>query len=114
MTARSIPKRYSLKDLAAMHGVDALRITVPLQPIRSVLGLVSFTSSSDEAVPTECVVTERRYKVADGYKIELVSANPDFHGVETYYQSDLESLLNSDTSGRDYKMRVIFPVGGIH
>lgn len=40
----------------------------------------------------EFEVIEDRYKIKDGYKVELKAINPIF-GRETYYQCDFDSLI---------------------
>jgi hypothetical protein len=42
----------------------------------------------------EFEVIEDRYKIADGYKIELQSINPQF-GRETFYQRDFKDLIKA-------------------
>ena len=40
----------------------------------------------------ECEIVEERYKLDDGYKVELRAINP-VYGKETYYQCDFEKLV---------------------
>lgn len=101
----------SIEALAAEYGLKNLRFFIPMRPIHNLhaLGLpIGFTDSNDETVMMECVADERRYKVEDGYKIELravgskewVSNLDDgpYYGSETFYQMDLASLINRNPS----------------
>lgn len=42
----------------------------------------------------EFEIVEERYKVEDGYKVELRAINP-VYGKETFYQCDFESMIES-------------------
>lgn len=61
-----------------------------MRPTQSIFG-ISFTSSSDEPEWFECYVDEKRYKVADNYKITLRSI--DGRAYEHYYQDDFLHLM---------------------
>lgn len=92
-----------LEELAKEYGVANLRFFIPMQRIEG-LGLfglpIGIVSSDTPEVRTECVIDERRYKVDEGYKIELRAVNdqdPDnYYGSKTYYQRDFESLMGRD------------------
>lgn len=95
-----------LEELAAEYGVANLRFFIPMQRIEGLglLGLpIGIVSSNTPEVRTECVIDERRYKVEEGYKIELRAVNDqdpdDYYGSKTYYQSDFESLMDRDPEG---------------
>lgn len=97
----------SIEHLAAEYGLINLRFFIPMRPIHNLhaLGLpIGFEDSNDEEVMQECVADERRYKVEDGYKIELhainggaaeeLDQNETYYGSKTFYQMDLGSLIN--------------------
>lgn len=97
----------SIEHLAAEYGLINLRFFIPMRQVHSLhaLGLpLGITDSSDDEVMQECVADERRYKVEDGYKIELRAINGGnanelgldeaYYGSKTFYQMDLGSLIN--------------------
>lgn len=99
--------RINIELLAADYGLKNLRFFIPMRPVHSLhaLGLpIGFEDSNDEEVMQECVADERRYKVDDGYKIELRAINggaaeeldqdETYYGSKTFYQMDLASLIN--------------------
>jgi len=65
-----------------------------MHPLENCLGLIFFKSSTSREKWVECEVVEERYKVDDGYKIEL-RAIEDGYGKETYYQCDFLGLLDA-------------------
>ena len=65
-----------------------------MRPVHTVLGLVSYTSTTDKEKWVECVVDEERYKVDDGYKITLRALDENY-GIQHYYQCDFMSLMES-------------------
>jgi hypothetical protein len=94
--------QIDLQNLLDQHGEDLLFL-VPLRPIRTVLGLVSYTSSSDGELLAPARITQERYKIKDRYKVTL---KPIYSGLETrhFYISDLESLI------RDGQVQVFISV----
>lgn len=80
-----------LQTLLDQHGTDLL-FMVPLRPVRTVMGLIAYTSSSDSEVVLPAKVTERRYEVKRHYKVELESTFPGFE-TRTFYISDLAGLI---------------------
>jgi hypothetical protein len=84
-----------LKELIAKHGVESVLFFLPMSPIQTVFGLISYTSSSDPQIKMLCSINEDRYKVKDGYKITLQSIEqfPRIRGKEHFYISDLESII---------------------
>lgn len=93
--------RPDLEKIAAEYGVRNLRFFIPIRPSMSLAGFglpIGMTSSSDPEYIVECEVEEERYKVADGYKIQLRPVNrgdgePYYFADERFYQSDLENLM---------------------
>lgn len=75
-------------------GIENCLFIVNMRPVRTVLGLVSYTSSNDDYVKVPAKITEKRYKIKDGYKIELKSIYPTF-GSESFYLSDLEHIISN-------------------
>ena len=63
-----------------------------MHPLESFLG-ICFTSSNTREKWVECEIIENRYKLADGYKVELKSIE-DGYGAETFYQDDFKSLIS--------------------
>ena len=82
---------FSIRDLAS-SGVPNLRFIVPMSRLRGGFLGITYRLSSDPLYLTECTVDESRYKIEQGYKITLRSKDPLF-GSETFYQSDLESMI---------------------
>jgi hypothetical protein len=95
-------KRYDLEKIAEEYGINNLRFFIPMRRVQSLHGLglpIGIIDSSTPEVMQECIVDERRYKVADGYKIELHAVNSteeNYFGSKTYYQTDLESMLREE------------------
>ncbi len=74
-------------------GIENCLFIVKMRPIRTALGLISYTSSSDEPIEVPATIIEDRYKVADNYKVRLKCIYEGF-GYDDYYLSDLESLIS--------------------
>ena len=64
-----------------------------MHPMENFFG-ICFTSSITREKWVECEIVENRYKLADGYKVELKSIE-DGYGIETFYQEDFESMVES-------------------
>jgi len=101
-----------LEELAAEYGAKNLRFFIPMQRIQGLahIGLpIGIIDSSSEEVVVECVVDERRYKVEEGYKIELRAVNdqdPDqYFGSKTFYQMDFTHLMRR--APEDYRVYVL-------
>ena len=58
-------------------------------------GAIVYTSSDTREKWVECEIVEERYKIDDGYKIELRSIEPGF-GKETFYIEDFLSNIESN------------------
>ena len=78
--------------LVKKHGIDNILIMDSLRPLRTFLGLISYTSSNDDPVEVPCKIVEDRYKVADGYKVTIKPLYESF-GTENYYQTDFNTLV---------------------
>ena len=65
----------------------------PMQPLHRV-GPIAFTASSDGFVYVKCRIDERRYKVADNYKITLQPEDKTY-SYEHYYWMDFVSHMRS-------------------
>ncbi len=96
-----------IKELVAEYGAINLRFFIPMSPLMTfdLLPGWAFRNHSDDRVPVECVISEDRYTVADGYKIQLV-AKDRAYGSESYYQSDLAALLRERNGYRVYVLTV--------
>ena len=57
-------------------------------------GAIVYTSSNTREKWVECEIVEERYKLSDGYKIELRSIE-DGYGKESFYIEDFLSALQS-------------------
>ena len=72
---------------------------VLMHPLESVsipgYGTVAFKSSSTREKWVECVIVEENFRLADGYKIELKSIEPEY-GKETFYIEDFLSDLENN------------------
>jgi hypothetical protein len=84
----------TIKSIYELHGVESIVAFIPLQPLRTALGLITYTSSNDKHIPVPCVITESRYKVADDYKVEFMSTVEGF-GKQSFYQTDFNTLVRN-------------------
>lgn len=78
------------------NGIENCIFLIPMKPVRTVLGLISYTSSSDEDFVVPAEICEERYKVSENYKITLKSIYKGF-GKEHLYVMDLEQLIDQGT-----------------
>ena len=78
------------------NGIENCLFLVPMKPVRTVFGLISYTTSSDEDVVVPAEITEDRYNINDNFKITLKSMYNGF-GQEHFYVMDLEQLINQGT-----------------
>jgi len=85
-------KTMELKDKIKEVGVENCLFIFPFRPIRTVMGLIAYTSSNDEEADLPAVINEERYKIEDGYKITLQCTVPGF-GKKHLYQTDLKALI---------------------
>lgn len=85
-----------LSDLAKEYGAANLRFFIPMTRLEmaGIIPGIAFKSSNSPVSTQECVVDEGRYKVDENYKITLRAINPSY-GIDSYYQSDLETLLST-------------------
>lgn len=87
------------------HGIDNVRFRIPMRRLEFVgfIPGIAFESSDTPTDIVECIVTEKNYKLADNYKIELTPICGDDinkqYGNQKFYISDLEYLIR----GRDGK-----------
>lgn len=82
----------SLKEKILKAGIENCLFLVPMKPVRTVFGLISYTSSSDQELVVPAEISEKRYKLSDNYKITLRSMYKSY-GQEHYYLSDLNLLI---------------------
>jgi hypothetical protein len=89
---------YNLLKAVEQYGVNRIRALLPLRPVRSVFGMIAYTTSSDPEVYVLCEITEERYKLADNYKVGFRPL-PDYqpngreHARRDYYISDFNAML---------------------
>ena len=76
-------------------GIENCMFIAGFQPVCSILGLISYTSSSDEYIDLPATIVEDRYEIKDGYKITLKCMVPGF-GKKHFYQMDLISMINQN------------------
>lgn len=86
----------NLKEKIEKAGIENCMFLVPMRPVNTYFGFISFTSSSDPEFIVPAKINEDRYKVSDNYKITLKSIYEKF-GKEHFYISDLESMISSGT-----------------
>jgi len=82
----------TLSETIIEHGVDKVRFTIPCNPLRSMLGLITFSCMTDEPVMQECVIDESHYKVAGNHKITLRPVDPAYASQDFYFM-DLRSMM---------------------
>jgi hypothetical protein len=94
-----------LVKLVAEYGVKNLRFFIPMQKLQfgGLIPRIAFKVGGDPTFVTECYIDEELYKVEDNYKITLRAMDLIF-GRESYYISDLESLLKCEP---DYRVFVL-------
>jgi hypothetical protein len=85
----------SLIELIKEYGVENIYFLINMKPIRTVFGLISYTTSSDPDIPMLCRIDESRYKISDNYKITLRSVEQikGLVGSQHFYISDLQSMI---------------------
>ena len=82
-----------MSDIILEAGIENVMFIVPTRPLRSVLGMINYTSSNDEAVPVPMIIDkDHRYKVEDHYKVHLVPIYEGFAS-ESFYICDLKQLI---------------------
>ena len=85
-----------LRDKIINAGIEKCMFLVPMTPLHSVFGFISYKSSSDQEVLVPATISESRYKVSENYKITLQSIYGAY-GKENYYLSDLEIMIEKGT-----------------
>lgn len=86
--------RNLAKQILAL-GVNRVRFEIPLRPMSRIFGSFGIVSCDDPETPNICYIDESRYPISDNYKI-LLRAFDDRFGYDSYYISDLESLIRHD------------------
>ena len=78
----------------AEYGAKNLRVFMELPALQyaGIIPGIAFVTSDSPVSMQECVIDESFYQVADNYKITFRALDPMF-GKETYYISDLESII---------------------
>jgi len=76
-------------------GIENVRYFAQLEQIDFIIPQMGLAiTSPNKSTWVECKIDESRYKVAEGYKITLVSLDSRY-SYNHYYQSDFESLIKS-------------------
>lgn len=100
----------SLADTILHHGIDNVRFRIPMRRLEFVGFIPGFAleSSSTPTDIVECTVTEKNYKLAAGYKIELQPIRGDDprkqYGNQKFYLCDLASLIRGHNGKSEYSM----------
>jgi hypothetical protein len=80
-------------QLIDKYGIENVIFMVPMLPVRNILGIFAYTSSSDNHSLVPCMIEDNeQYNYKSGYKIRLVSIYTGF-GTKTMYTSDFSSLV---------------------
>lgn len=87
-------KKNWIKENIIDKGVENVRCFAQMERIEAILPWGMAMTSSNNKTWVECKIDEKRYKVADGYKLTLVSLDPNYT-YDHYYQEDFESLVKS-------------------
>ena len=82
-----------LLNIIKKEGVDKILFNVPMRPLHTELGFVSFITSSDDAITLPCKINTERYDPMEGYKI-TVECLVKGYGTEHFYLTDFVQLLN--------------------
>jgi hypothetical protein len=105
-------RNINIVSLVETYGVKNLRFYIPMRPLE-MMGFIpgiAFKFSNTPEEMTECEIDESWYKVADDYKITLVSVkNPQstkVFGKEHFYISDLESIIERDSRYRVLSLNI--------
>lgn len=82
-----------LLPLISKYGIVDLMFFADFRPIRTVAGIISYTSSNDEPLTLPAKIDPSRYDPMEGYKITLKPIYPGFGNGDHFYLSDLESMI---------------------
>ena len=88
-----------LRDMIRRDGVDKVFFSVPMRPTHTFMGLIGFTTSSDDYVEVPCCIDTSRYDPLEGefgYKITMKSMVKGF-SYEHFYLTDFIQLINNGT-----------------
>ncbi len=86
---------------------NTLEFTIPARRAQSFMGMC-FTSSGTAQEMGRFVICENRYKLSSRYKIGLAhKTEPMAFGVETFYISDLESLIKACAGPEDFAVHEV-------
>ena len=87
-----------------LEGVENIIFNIPMRQVHSFMGVIGFSTSSDEEVIVPCKINTEMYDPMEGYKIEIESMINGF-GRKSFYASDFASLIRKGTfSIRGYKI----------
>lgn len=75
-------------------GIENVRFFAQMGQIEMILPWGMACVSGNKETWVECKIDERRYKIADGYKLTLKALDERFT-YQHYYQSDFEGLIKS-------------------
>jgi hypothetical protein len=92
-----------LKSIVKKYGKENLTFIVQMSKVHKCL-FMTYTNHDDPKESVPCKIEESRYKLEDGYKVELVPTIDGYSRRETFYQSDLESII------RDGHVKVLIDV----
>ena len=99
----AIMSEKMLMDFIRLEGVENIIFNIPMRPVHSFMGIIGFTTSSDEEVVIPCKINTEQYDPFDGYKITMESMIKGF-GRESFYVSDFVNLIRKGNFAiRGYK-----------
>lgn len=84
---------FDINEFIGTHGATNVRVQIPLRPLHSVFGIVTFTESNDPEFPVICrPVFSDRYPEGSNYKINFEPELTGF-GNQSFYVSDFNRLV---------------------
>jgi hypothetical protein len=83
-----------LKKTLQGKNLEDVLFMVEMLPIRSAL-FIKYRSSTDKPVLVPCKISEKKYRLSEGYKITLECLYKEQFGSEHFYISDLEGNIRS-------------------
>jgi hypothetical protein len=78
------------------EGVENIILNCPLNPISMIVEEMGIClCDGGKYIYTDCVIDEKRYKISDHYKLGVRALEENKFGTDSYYISDLFSLIKS-------------------
>ena len=87
-----------------LEGVKNIIFNIPMRQVHPFMGIIGFSTSSDEEVVVPCKINTELYDPMERYKIEIESMINGF-GRKSFYVSDFVSFIRKGVfSIRGYKI----------